>query len=215
MVLDMDYILKGALLHKVSDIGLWGSGIIKHETLLEFIRQLSTPTMGRYIQNLSNMYVLVGSYDSQSRLKPNEKPWNEILTADEYLFIEGNSEIILGFMLMDNTKTAYHTIDYIWIRDSLRCKGLARRLILKYEMLVNTDKSINVIPGEVASPFWKGYFTEIFGIYTLKDLEAFKDRVGVHVQWDLLEARYRHSDVSKFDSETESECEAEYKILPV
>ena len=207
----MDYILKEALLHKVSDIGLWGSGIIKHETLLEFIRQLSTPTMGRYIRNLSNMYVLVGSYDSQSRLKPNEKPWNEILTADEYLFIEGNSEIILGFMLMDNIKTAYHTIDYIWIRDSLRCKGLARRLILKYETL--TEQEINVIPGEVASSFWKGYFTEVFGIYTLKDLEAFKDRVGVHVRWDLLEARYRHSDACNLDSDTESECEAEYRLV--
>lgn len=212
----MDYILKEALIHKVSDIGPCGSGIIKYETLLEFITCLSTPTMGRYIRNLSNMYVLVGTYDSQNRLKANENTWDTILTDDEYLFIEGNNEIILGFMLMDNVLTPYHTIDYIWIRDSLRCKGLARRLIQKYELLVNTEHKINVIPGEVASPFWKGYFTEVFGIYTLKDLEAFKARIPVrNLRWELLEARYRHSDTCSLYSDTESECEKEYKILPV
>ena len=212
----MDYILKEANLYKISDTGLWNSGLIKYQTILEFIQHLNTPVMGRYIRNLSNMYVLVGTYDSQARLNPNDKLWNEILTDDEYLFIESNNELILGCMLMDNIKTAYHTIDYIWIRDSLRCKGLARRLIVKYELLVNvTEQEINAIPGEVASPFWKRYFTEVFGIYSLKDLEAFKATVGLNVRWDLLEARYRHSDTCDLESEVESECEAEYKILPI
>ena len=204
----MDYILKEANLYKVSDTG-------RYETILEFIQHLSNPVMGRYIRNLSNMYVLVGTYDSKARLKTNETLWNDILTADEYKFIESNNELILGFMLLDNITTAYHTIDYIWIRDSLRCKGLARRLIQKYELLVNiTDQAISVIPGEVASPFWKRYFTEVFGIYTLKDLEAFKDTVGVYVRWDLLEALYRHSDTCDLDSDEDSESEAEYKIIP-
>ena len=213
----MDYILKEANLYKVSDTGLWNSGIIKYETILEFIQHLNTPVMGRYIRNLSNMYVLVGTYESQARLKLNDKLWNEILTDDEYLFIESNNELILGFMLMDNTTTAYHIVDYIWIRDSLRCKGLARRLIHKYELRVNvTEQEIRVIPGEVASPFWKRYFTEVFGIYSLKDLEAFKATVGLHVRWDLLEARYKYADNGDLiDSDEDSECEAEYKILPV
>ena len=212
----MDYILKEANLYKVSDIGLWNSGLIKYETILEFIQHLNTPVMGRYIRNLSNMYVLVGTYESQSRLKLNDKLWNEILTDDEYLFIETNNELILGFMLMDNITTAYHTIDYIWIRDSLRCKGLARRLIHKYELRVNvSEQEIRVIPGEVASPFWKRYFTEVFGIYSLKDLEAFKATVGVYVRWDLLEARYKYAENGDLiDSDQDSECEAEYKIIP-
>lgn len=217
----MDYILIEALVYKVSDKGLGNTVLIKYETILEFIKQLSNPIMGRYIRNVSNMYVLVGTYDSQNRLDAGEKRWNEILTADESLFIESNGELILGCMLMENVETSYHTIDYIWTRDSLRCKGLARRLIDKYEQVVNyiPEMEIHAIPGEVASPFWKRYFTDVFGIYTLEDLEVFKDRVGLNVQWDLLEARYKYADNGDLESDedsdedSESEAEAEYRLV--
>ena len=164
--------------YKVSAANKWGYGLIKYEILIEFINCLNTPVMGRYIRNLSNMYVLVGHSD--------------LLNFDEIIIIEKYGGIILAFMLMDNTTGPYHTIEYIWTRESVRKKGLARQIISKYEQLFD---NIKAIPGEVASGFWKRYFVKTFGINSLHGLLEFKKCINIPtLRWDLLEARYKYTD---------------------
>ena len=194
-----------SLFYKVSDVGMWGFGIIKYETLIEFINCLNTPVMGRYIRNLSNMYVLLGQYNS------NEHKWDEILNLDEFIFIEGNGEIILAFILLDSTKGPYHTIEYIWTRESVRKQGIARRIICKYEELFN---DVKIIPSEVASGFWKRYFIEVFGINSLENLLEFKKNINIPtLRWDLLEARYKYTDNG--DLSDYSDTDIEYKLLSI
>lgn len=180
----MEYILREALLHKVSDSGAFNAGIVRSDTLLEFIKLLEAPQLARYIRNLSNMYVLVGSSTSDSRCLDTDKRWSDLLSSNEDEFMKENDEIILGFMLMSNTlNKSYHTIDYIWTRDSIRGKGVARRLIEKYEFRYD----VTVVPEYVASPFWTRYFNQRFGIKTQADLIAFKHKVGLYLRWELIE----------------------------
>lgn len=183
---------------KVSDTGAFNAGLIRSDTLVEFFEHLKTPVKAQYIRNLSNMYVLVGTTDTTDN-------WSELLSPSESDFMKENDEIILGFLLLSNSSTInYSMIDYIWTRDSLRGKGVARYIIEKYEGLTGTT----LIPEEIASLFWVRYFKDYFGVHTLKEMIAFRTKVGLNVNWALLESRLRFTDDGEVIPEVEPEPES-------
>lgn len=144
------------------------------------------------------MYVLVGTTDTTDN-------WSELLSPSESDFMKENDEIILGFLLLSNSSTInYSMIDYIWTRDSLRGKGVARYIIEKYEGLTGTT----LIPEEIASLFWVRYFKDYFGVHTLKEMIAFRTKVGLNVNWALLESRLRFTDDGEVIPEVEPEPES-------
>ena len=219
----MDFLSKTRF-QKVSDTGAFNAGLIRSDTLVEFFEHLKTPVKAQYMRNMSNMYVLVGTADTTDK-------WSELLSPSESEFMKENDEIILGFLLLSNSSNyrkelkpiltlipeevpanicRYSMIDYIWTRNSLRGKGIARYIIEKYEGLTGTT----LLPEEIASPFWVRYFKDYFGIHTLKDMIAFRTKIGHNVNWDLLESRLRLSDDGQpIESESDPEPENKYVEL--
>jgi hypothetical protein len=116
------------------------------------------------LPHFSNLYVLVASYGSEQYSKPNERTWKQILSSEQYEFLKRNGELIIGYMMVDDTKQStntdivdYHFLEYIDTR--VRGNGIAAFMLYAYF----DEKETILIPLEIlhsTETYWQRYMDE-------------------------------------------------------
>lgn len=116
------------------------------------------------LPHFSNLYVLVASYGSEQKLKPSEHTWKQILSSEQYEFLKRNGELIIGYMMVDDTQQStntdivdYHFLHYIDTR--VRGNNIAAFMLYKYF----DEKETILIPLEIMSStetYWQRYMDE-------------------------------------------------------
>ncbi len=143
------WIINDAYFGKIKDLPVMGYAI-KH-----FIDNVvyTHPNWDILLQNLSEIYVLIGSFDAQKYLKDGEKNWKEIMKKDEYDILKKNHNLVISYMLVKEENQYTH---YIEIFDTIiRNNNLGRVMIDKYEKLNNYN--VSLVPRQIiqsSAKYW-------------------------------------------------------------
>ena len=89
--------------------------------------------MEHFIENLSDIYILVASFDAQKLLRDGEKTWKEIMKKDGYDIFEKNRYFVVSYMIVKEKDQNNH---YIELFDTIRNNNLGRVMIEKYEKII-------------------------------------------------------------------------------
>lgn len=133
------YIINDAYFGKIKDLP------IRVECIEHFISDVvcKNPNKNILLPNLSDIYVLVASFDAQSLLRDGEKSWKEIMKKNEYDIFEKNSHFIVSYMLVIEKNKNTHYIDLF--DTIIRNNNLGRVMIEKYER----EYQVNLVPQEI------------------------------------------------------------------
>ena len=151
-----DWIINDADFKKIKDLhGNISGNVIKH-----FINTVVYvhPNWNILLKNLSDIYVLVASFNAQKYLQDGEKTWKEIMKKDEYDILEKNNYFIVAYMLVTEINQNNHYIDYF--DTIIRKNNLGRVMIEKYE----TDYQVNLVPQEIIHSSAL-YWAKVLGFY--------------------------------------------------
>lgn len=154
---------------------------------------LSHPSSTRLLQNLSNIWVMVANYTSDTSIhrRDDETPWKDIMGERQYTFLKENRELIIGYILFGKKTEDIH---YIELCDTaVRGYDVLKYMINKYKRNIAHQKANNrqrtaalsarryvhkvdephILPDTIipsASGYWKKYLQEEYKIKTEKQL---------------------------------------------
>ena len=155
-----DWIIDDAYFGKIKKLP-WRGDVIK-----QFINDVvyEHPNWGVLLKNLSDLYVLVASFDAQSLLKDGEKTWKEIMNKENYDILEKNKQLVIAYMLV---KEDDENIHYIELFDTVvRKNNLGYYMINKYKK--NKDYAVSLIPQTIIGTSAK-YWAKILGVIDVID----------------------------------------------
>jgi hypothetical protein len=160
-----EWIINDAYFGKIKDMPAM------EECIWQFINETvrKHPNSGILLPNLSNLHVLVASYDTQTYLKPGEKTWEEIMKKDQYDILSENRYYVIAYMMITKKTQKAH---YIELFDTIvRNNNLGYVMIRKYE----ETHDVELIPKEIIKTSAK-YWSKILGFRCKEDIdECIKD----------------------------------------
>ena len=193
-----EFIINDAYFGKIKDLPISG------ETIKQFINNVvyKHPNWDMLLQNLSDIYVLVASFDAQTYCRDGEKTWKEIMKREEYDILEKNRKLVIAYMLVTEKNQIIHYIDLF---DTIvRNNNLGRVMIQKYKR--DHDDEVILIPQEIIKTSAK-YWAKVLYIEDKEDIEELiKDLSWEHskdLSWDHL------YDLFELEEETEEEDDEE------
>jgi hypothetical protein len=105
------------------------------------------------LQDLSNLYVLVASYDAQCYLRSGEKTWKDIMDEHNYNLLTKNRKHIIAYMLVSDDDDNIH---YIELFDTIvKGHNLGEHIFNKYENKYQYQKTL--IPKDIiysSAKYW-------------------------------------------------------------
>lgn len=195
-----EFIINDAYFGKIKDLPISG------ETIKQFINNVvyKHPNWDMLLQNLSDIYVLVASFDAQTYCRDGEKTWKEIMKREEYDILEKNRKLVIAYMLITEKNQNIHYIDLF---DTIvRNNNLGRVMIQKYKR--DHDDGVILIPQEIIKTSAK-YWAKVLYIEDKQDIEehikGYK-RYGL----DSKDLSWEHLyDLFELEEETEEEDDEE------
>ena len=151
-----DWIINDATFRKIKDLSTnISDNVIKH-----FINTVVYvhPNCNTLLKQLSDIYVLVASFNAQKYLQDGEKTWKEIMTKNENDILEKNNYFIVAYMLVAEKDQKNHYIDLF--DTIIRKNNLGRVMIEKYE----TYYQVNLVPQYIIQSSAK-YWGKVLGFY--------------------------------------------------
>ena len=181
-----EWIINDANFGKIKDIYIEG------DTIKQFINNViyNHANFNILLQRLSDIYVLVASFDSQKYIKNGEKSWKEIMTKEQYDILEKNKYLVIAYMLIDEK---YENIHYIDLFDTVvRNNNLGYYMINKYEK--QRDYDVTLIPQKIiktAAKYWAKILNVLDdrGIAQKELINKFIEDVNVKpedISWEYL-----------------------------
>ena len=162
--------------------------LLKFDSLHHTLFDISVEFMENYIyesnqkklilDNLQNLYVYIINFDEK---------YKNIIDKDSYKMLKKYNNYIIGFILVEN-KIIDNTFQYInYIDTRIKKNNLANYMIELYEKQHN----IILIPFDIletACRYWKKYFEKKYNIFTLDELDKFKQKFKIKDQlyWNFL-----------------------------
>ena len=128
-------------------------------TITTFVTRtiLRHPNCELLLQNLSDLYVLVGHYSSNALVRQNEQTWEKLLTEPDAVDMEKNGHLVIGWMFME--KSMPGGVWPIWFVDTLvPSLGLTNQMMFRIQKLSSNQY---VVPGEIlpsATVYWVRWF---------------------------------------------------------
>ena len=118
------------------------------------------PNCNTLLKQLSDIYVLVASYDAQKLLRDGEKTWKEIMKKDKNDILEKNRCFVISYMTVIEIENDQKN-HYIDLFDTIiRNNNLGRVMIEKYETLYE----VNLVPLYIIQSSAK-YWGKVLGFY--------------------------------------------------
>ena len=154
------WLINDAAFGKLKDIYIEG------DTIKQFIDDviLKHPNWNILLKNLSDIYVWVACFHSQTYLKPGEKSWQDIMSSEQYAILKKNKELVIAYMLVEEKNDRIH---YIELFDTVvRHHNLGALMITKYEE--ERDCKVKLIPKDII-PSSAKYWAKIFGFDVFDD----------------------------------------------
>lgn len=115
--------------------------------------------------NLSNIYVIIGRYDSKYRSHKNEIHWRDVIPDKMYSFMKKHNKYILGFI---KPPLFHNVVDvHLRVEDEQLLTAIMRK--------AHTHFGYKVFPQYISkamSNHWRNYFEDDFSIYNTADLRA-------------------------------------------
>lgn len=181
-----EWIIKDADFGRIKDVYIDG------DTIKQFIVDVvyKHPNWNILLQNLSDIYVLVASFGSQTYLKNGEKSWKEIMNNEQYDMLKKNSTLVIGYMLV---KEKYENIHYIDLFDTVvRNNNLGFHMINKYEK--ERDYNVKLIPQEIiqtSAKYWAKmlHVMDDVGIVQKSLIDEFIEDTNINskdISWEYL-----------------------------
>lgn len=172
-----DWIINDAYFGKIKDLPIMG------ETIKQFLDDVvyKHPNWSILLQNLSDIYVLVASFDAQSCLKDGEKTWEQIMKKDEYDILEKNRYFVVAYMLVNEKHQNNHYIDLfdtIIRNNNLGCV-MIEKYVKKYEYMVN------LVPQKIIRSSAK-YWAKVLDFYC-EDLDTGKKYIDKNLIEEYIE----------------------------
>lgn len=172
-----DWIINDAYFGKIKDLPIMG------ETIKQFLDDVvyKHPNWSILLQNLSDIYVLVASFDAQSCLKDGEKTWEQIMKKDEYDILEKNRYFVVAYMLVNEKDQKNHYIDLfdtIIRNNNLGCV-MIEKYVKKYEYMVN------LVPQKIIRSSAK-YWAKVLDFYC-EDLDTGKKYIDKNLIEEYIE----------------------------
>ena len=179
-----EWIINDADFGKLKDI------LIDGDAIKQFIENVvyKHPNWSTLLQNLSDIYVLVANFGSQTYLKDGEKSWKEIMNKEQYNTLEKNGTFIIAYMLIEEKYGENHYIDLF--DTVVRNSNLGYHMIKKY---IN-QRGFNLIPKEIIKTSAK-YWAKILdvlddrGIVQQKFIDEFIEDANIKaedISWEYL-----------------------------
>ena len=172
-----DWIINDAYFGKIKDLPIMG------ETIKQFLDDVvyKHPNWSILLQNLSDIHVLVASFDAQSCLKDGEKTWEQIMKKDEYDILEKNRYFVVAYMLVNEKHQNNHYIDLF--DTIIRNNNLGCVMIENYEE--KYGYMVNLVPQKIIQSSAK-YWAKVLDFYC-EDLDTGKKYIDKNLIEEYIE----------------------------